>query len=128
MPDVIVAAWFDTPSLLAKSATLRAAVADEIAHSHAIRWRTRDLLLAPYSSIRPIAGGIDPDASLVLEVLATSGTVCLDCLVRKTWVPALTVANVLQRFNDIVTISAIMARCDGCLRLTESYTAAIVRT
>jgi hypothetical protein len=123
MRDVAVAAWFDTPSLIVKSATLRAAIAGEIAHSHAPRWRTRDLLLAPYPSIRPIAGGIDPDASLVLEVLATtSGAVCLDCLVRKTWVPALTVADVLQRFNDVVTISAAMARCDGCLRLTETYT------
>jgi hypothetical protein len=37
MRDAAVAAWFDTPSLLAKSATLRAAVSEEITLSHALR-------------------------------------------------------------------------------------------
>jgi hypothetical protein len=113
--------WYDTPSLLAKGATLRTAIAEEIARSHKLCWRTRDLLLAPYPWIRPIAGGLDPDGSAVLEVLAAGGTVCLDCVVRKTGVPALSVANVLQRFNDIVVIAVTTARCDGCLRLTETY-------
>jgi hypothetical protein len=63
-------------------------------------------LLAPYSSIRPIAGGIDPDASLVIEVLTTGATVCLDCLVRKTGVPVPTVADLLRRIREIVAITA----------------------
>jgi hypothetical protein len=122
MQHVVVGAWLDTASLLARSATLHAAIAEEITHARTIRWRTRDLLLAPYPWIRPIAGGLDPDGTLVLEVLATSGTVCLDCLARKTGVSALSVTNVLQRFKEIVAIAATMARCDGCLRLTKTYT------
>jgi hypothetical protein len=70
---------------------------------------------------RHIAGGADPDTSLIIEILAGGATVCLECLVRKTDVPASKVADVLQRVTEIVAMTVKMARCDGCLRVTEAY-------
>lgn len=75
---------------------------------------------ATYSRLRPIAGGADSDTRLIIEVLANGGA-CLECLARKTGVPAPQVTDALQQLEAIVVITAKTARCDGCLRLTQTY-------
>jgi hypothetical protein len=58
---------------------------------------------------------------LIVAVLVTNATACVDCIARTVGVPATTAARVLQRVREIVVLTVKIARCEGCERVTETY-------
>jgi hypothetical protein len=116
----VEATWV-TQSLIATSTTLHAELAAIIVRSRALLSLGHERRLSTtYPRLRPIAGGDAPDTSLIVEAIARGGA-CLECVVRKTGVPAAKVTEILQRLESIVVIAVGMDSCDGCLRLTRTY-------
>jgi hypothetical protein len=100
------------PSLIARSRTLRAELAEVLEHVRALIWPGHQRRLSePARVLRPIAGGADSDESLILGMLGEGGA-CLDCLVSTTGLPMSTITGCLRRLHDVVILT--VGLCSKC--------------
>ena len=62
----------------------------------------------------------EPDAPDVQPILAaiTGRSLCAQCIVRKTGVPAVRVDDVLVRFGHVIRATTGVAACEECGRST----------
>ena len=71
---------------------------------------------------RPLSGAADhiEDAAVVLTTILASA-LCLDCITKKSGVPAARVEAVLTTIAGTLTLVAQSGRCDACLETARTF-------
>jgi hypothetical protein len=102
-----------TPSLLMRAATLHAELARACAVSRRLIERGHHRRLSSsYPRLRAISGG--SDAGLIAVVI-TGAALCLDCITKKTGVPAPEADALLVKIAATLKLVSLPGRCDSCL-------------
>lgn len=72
--------------------------------------------------VRPISGGADhvEDTAVVLTMILGS-SLCLDCIARKSGVPAPRVDAIITTISETVILIVGPGRCDACLETTRTF-------
>src|SRR6266542_3585041 len=111
-----------TPSLLAQAATLCADLGAVIEQTRDLLWSSRQRRRGSAPLRRPISGAADhvEDAAVVLTMILAS-PLCLDCITRKSGVPAQRVEAILTTITGTLTLVARSGRCDACLETTRTF-------
>jgi len=71
-----------------------------------------------YSRLRPIGGG--SDVALVTQTI-TDAFLCVQCIARKTGLPAVEVDGVLKTMARTVRLGIGTRRCEGCLSVKATF-------
>ena len=111
-----------TPSLLARAATLRADLAAVVERSRDLLWWSRQRGRGGATLGRPIGGASDhvEDAAVVLTMILASA-LCLDCITKKSGVPADRVEAILTTIAGTLTLVAQSGACDACLETARTF-------
>jgi hypothetical protein len=104
-----------TKSHLARSRELRSSLLTVVAETRRLIAQSRRLC-----RLRRIAGGSDADTPLIIDAIGRT-PMCVECLTRKTGVAAARITDALDRVGRSIVVTASMARCEACLRLTRVY-------
>src|SRR5262245_19424934 len=103
-------------ALIARAEKLCADLTTVCAQSRALLNRSRVLLLSP----PPISGGSSGDFGLI-ATLTDCAPLCLDCIVRRTGIPALQVERALMMIPRAVRLAIAIRACAACRTMDVTF-------